>query len=70
MVENISIENIKSYNTEATFKIAPLTLIYGPNSSGKSTLWKFLLALRESTRDYTSSRKFLNLLRVRLNYLD
>ena len=64
MVENISIENIKSYNTEATFKIAPLTLIYGPNSSGKSTLWKFLLALRESTRDYTSSRKFLNLLRA------
>ena len=47
MLTNISIKNIKSYNVEASLKIAPLTLIYGPNSAGKSTLWKFFLALNK-----------------------
>ena len=56
MLTNISIKNIKSYNAEASLKIAPLTLIYGPNSAGKSTLWKFFLALRESTGEYSTGR--------------
>ena len=56
MLTNISIKNIKSYNAEASLKIAPLTLIYGPNSAGKSTLWKFFLALRESTGEYSAER--------------
>ena len=56
MLRNISIENIKSYNSKASLKIAPLTLIYGPNSAGKSTLWKFFLALRESTGEYSAAR--------------
>ncbi len=63
MLTNISIKNIKSYNDEASLKIAPLTLIYGPNSAGKSTLWKFFLALKESTSEYSylRSRGLLNL---------
>lgn len=56
MLTNISIKNIKSYSAEASLKIAPLTLIYGPNSAGKSTLWKFILALRESTGEYSAAR--------------
>ena len=48
MLTNISIKNIKSYNVEASLKIAPLTLIYGPNRAGKSTLWNFFLALKQS----------------------
>jgi AAA15 family ATPase/GTPase len=48
MLSNLSLQNIKSFNKEATLKIAPITLIYGPNSSGKSSLWKFFLALKNS----------------------
>ena len=62
MLTNVSLKNIKSFNEDSTLQIAPITLIYGPNSAGKSSLWKFFLALRESAR--TSSRNnFLDLSR-------
>ena len=62
MLRNLSLENIKSFNEDSTLQIAPITMIYGPNSSGKSSLWKFFLALKESAR--TSSRNnFLDLTR-------
>jgi predicted ATPase len=60
MLTNLSLQNIKSFNKEATLKIAPITLIYGPNSSGKSSLWKFFLALR-SNLTQSSQTNFLNL---------
>ena len=62
MLTNLSLKNIKSFNEDSTLQLAPITLVYGPNSAGKSSLWKFFLALRESTR--TSSRtNFLDLAR-------
>ena len=48
MLTKLSLKNIKSFNSEANLKIAPITLIYGANSSGKSSLWKFLTTLRSS----------------------
>ena len=60
MLTNLSLQNIKSFNKEATLKVAPITLIYGPNSSGKSSLWKFFLALR-SNLTQSSQTNFLNL---------
>ena len=60
MLTNLSLQNIKSFNKEATLKIAPITLIYGPNSTGKSSLWKFFLALR-SNLTQSSQTNFLNL---------
>lgn len=63
MLNNLTIKNIKSFKEEANLKIAPLTLIYGPNSTGKSTLWKFLLTLNRSlTRG--SGRNFINFSRT------
>ena len=60
MLTNLSLKNIKSFNEDSTLQIAPITLIYGPNSAGKSSLWKFFLALRENTR-YSSRSNFLDL---------
>lgn len=60
MLTNLTLKNIKSFNEDATLKIKPITLIYGPNSAGKSSLWKFFLALRESAR-YSSPSNFLDL---------
>lgn len=41
----LSVKNFRSMK-EATVKIAPLTVVYGPNSSGKSSLMYGLLTLR------------------------
>ena len=62
MLTNLSLKNIKSFNENSTLQIAPITLIYGPNSSGKSSLWKFFLALKDSSVK-NSSNNFLNLSR-------
>jgi AAA15 family ATPase/GTPase len=40
MYKQISIKNIKTFEDEQTLRIAPMTLIYGENSSGKTTLLK------------------------------
>jgi hypothetical protein len=44
MIKSIEIENFKCYgaNPPAVVECAPITLIYGPNSSGKSTLTQAL----------------------------
>ena len=60
MLTNLSLKNIKSFNEDSTLQIAPITLIYGPNSAGKSSLWKFFLTLKDSS-SRTSSSSFLNL---------
>ena len=62
MLTNLSLKNIKSFNEDSTLQIAPITLIYGPNSAGKSSLWKFFLSMRESAR-YSSRSNFLDLTR-------
>ena len=40
MYKQISIKNIKTFSKEQNLNIAPLTLLYGENSSGKTTLLK------------------------------
>jgi hypothetical protein len=49
MIETISIRNLKKYGEDpALFELAPITLLLGANSSGKSTLFQALLLLRQS----------------------
>ena len=40
MYKELTIENIKIFTKEQKLKIAPITLIYGENSTGKTTLLK------------------------------
>ena len=40
MYKQISIENLKIFKDEQELKIAPITLLYGENSSGKTSLLK------------------------------
>ena len=40
MYKELTIENFKIFAKEKKLKIAPFTLFYGENSSGKSTLLK------------------------------
>lgn len=48
MITNYSIENFKVFSEKTNLKFAPITLIYGPNSSGKSSIIQSLLVLKES----------------------
>ena len=60
MLTKLSLKNIKSYKNESELHIAPITLIYGKNSSGKSTLWKFLEVIKQTLNTKPTSF-FLNL---------
>ena len=42
MYKELNIQNIKIFKNEEKLKIAPITLLYGENSSGKTTLLKVL----------------------------
>ncbi|NBT26316.1 MAG: hypothetical protein EBT09_07135, partial [Actinobacteria bacterium] len=49
MLKHLILQNFKAFGTRAVFDFAPITLIYGRNSSGKSSILQSLLLLRQST---------------------
>ncbi len=50
MLKEIRIKNFKCLKDTGTIEIKPLTFLVGPNSSGKSSLFQFLLALRQTSQ--------------------
>ena len=48
MITEITIENFKSFGSPQTIPLKPITLLYGPNSSGKSSIIQFLLMLKQT----------------------
>lgn len=69
MLNGITIENFKPFGSEQYARLAPITLVYGPNSSGKSSLIQALLLMRQtlteqgirSKNDLITSGAFTNL---------
>ena len=49
MLKKVILENFKCYKRRNEFPLAPITLIYGPNSGGKSTLLQALKLLRQTS---------------------
>ena len=50
MLRNVTLKNFKAYGPKGTtFELAPITLILGPNSIGKSTLFQALMALKQTS---------------------
>jgi len=47
-ITKIGIRNFRVFEKETTFNFAPLTVLTGPNNSGKSSLIKLLMLLSES----------------------
>lgn len=54
MIEHLHVKNYKCLR-DVTVKLAPLTILVGPNDSGKSSLLQALALLRESAEQYVSS---------------
>ena len=48
MLKTISLKNYKSFKDETTVEVKPLTLLCGVNSSGKSSIMKSLLMIKQS----------------------
>lgn len=47
MLIEITLQNFKGYRDRTTIPLAPITLLYGPNSAGKSSIFHALLYLYE-----------------------
>jgi len=50
MLTSLQIKNFKAWKDTGRTRLAPLTLFFGPNSSGKSSLNQFLLMLKQTAQ--------------------
>lgn len=48
MITNFELENFKAFSHKQALRLAPITLIYGPNSSGKSSVIQALMMLQQT----------------------
>ena len=51
MIKSISFKNYRSFKTKQTINIKPITILVGPNSSGKSSILKILGLLKQSVQN-------------------
>lgn len=65
MLTELSINNFKSLRDTGKLKLKPITFLVGPNSSGKSSVFQAILALRQTIRN--KERKFALILQ---DYVD
>lgn len=66
MLKSITLENYKCFKDETTIDIAPLTVLCGINSSGKSSILKSLLMLKQSYENNNAT----NFMTFHGNYVD
>ena len=59
MIESLSLENFKAFGTKQTLDIRPITLLYGKNSSGKSSCLRALQLFAQSVRTKGTHRDLL-----------
>ena len=60
MLTSLHIENFKAWKDTGKIRLAPLTVIFGTNSSGKSSIGHLLLALKQTVLS-TDRKQVLNL---------
>jgi predicted ATPase len=69
-INKISIKNFRVFKEKTTFQLRPFTILTGPNNSGKSSLIKFLLLLKEGVvkLNYTTGNHNLEDFTSNLNW--
>jgi len=60
MITGLHIKNFKAWSDTGSMRLAPLTVIFGTNSSGKSSLGHLLLALKQTVNN-TDRKRSLHL---------
>ncbi|MEA2492156.1 MAG: hypothetical protein QOJ29_67 [Thermoleophilaceae bacterium] len=56
MIKRLDVENLRSFRDPAKLRFSNITLIYGPNSAGKSTLLQALAVLKQTGDATTRAR--------------
>jgi predicted ATPase len=59
MLQEYQLTNFKAFAGPETIPIKPITLIYGPNSSGKSSILQSLLLLKQTLQETESTETLL-----------
>ena len=49
MITHLDIRNFKSWRSTGSMRLAPMTALFGSNSSGKTSLLQLLLMLKQTT---------------------
>lgn len=55
MLKELRIQNFKGWKDTGTIRMAPITLFFGANSSGKSSIGQFFIMLKQTVE--SSDRK-------------
>ncbi len=55
----ISLENFRSIQSQVSIPIRPITLLFGPNSAGKSTILQSILTFREALKNRNPNPHFV-----------
>ena len=56
MFESLKIENFKAWRSTGDLRLAPLTVLFGTNSAGKTSLTQFLLMLKQTIESSDRTR--------------
>jgi AAA15 family ATPase/GTPase len=48
MLKRLRLQNFKGWKDTGTIRMAPITLFFGANSSGKSSIGQFLMMLKQT----------------------
>lgn len=56
MLTRLRIENLKGFGPSQDLRLAPITLLYGPNSAGKSTIMEAILMLAQTVNEIDVNR--------------
>ena len=48
MLKELRIQNFKGWKDTGTIRLAPISLFFGANSSGKSSIGQFLIMLKQT----------------------
>lgn len=59
MITSLRLRNFKAFSDTSSIEIAPLTVLTGPNSSGKSAVIRALMALRQTVESRDQSAAFV-----------
>ena len=59
MLTNIRLRNFKAFRDTGNIPIAPLTVLTGPNSSGKSAIIRAMMALRQTVESRDNNTAFV-----------
>lgn len=55
-ITQLRLENFKSFKEPTTIDFAPITLLFGPNSAGKSSIVQALNILKNGVKDYSHTK--------------